>query len=86
MKTVFWNDEEVWNHSHHYESLIEDVTAFNLKENLCSVSIKYMAKRLADTKYHKLFRIKYSIYEDEYKALVEKFNNEANKNGRIVVR
>ena len=86
MKTVLWNDKEVWNLSHHYEPLIEDVTAFNLKENLCSVSIKYMAKRLSDTKYHRMFRIKYSIYEDEYQALVEKFKSEADNNGRIVVR
>ena len=83
MKTVLWNDEEVWNQSHHYELLIEDVTSFNLKESLCAFSIKYMAKRLSDTKYHRMFRIKYSIYEDEYKALVEKFKSEADKNGKI---
>ena len=86
MKTVLWNDKEVWNLSHHYEPLIEDVTAFNLKENLCSVSIKYMAKRLSETNYHRIFHMKYSIDEDKYKALVEKFKSEADNNGRIVVR
>ena len=44
-----------------------------------------MAKRLSDTKYHRMFRIKYSIYEDEYKALVEKFNKQADNNGKIEV-
>jgi hypothetical protein len=44
-----------------------------------------MAKRLKDTPYHRAFRSKYSIYQDEYKALVEKFNNEAENNGRLVV-
>ena len=86
MKTVLWNDEEVWNHSHHFELLIEDLSGFNLKENLCSETIKYMAKRLRDTKYSRRFWVKYSIYQDEYKALVEKFNSEADRNGRIVVR
>ena len=86
MKTVTWNNEEVWNQSHYYESLIEDVTAFNLKENLCSVSIKYMAKRLSETNYHRIFHMKYSIDEDKYKALVEKFKSEADRNGRIIVR
>ena len=86
MKTVLWNDKEVWNQSHYYESLIEDVTAFNLKENLCSVSIKYMAKRLSETNYHRIFHMKYSIDEDKYKALVEKFKSEADRNGRIIVR
>ena len=86
MKTVTWNNEEVWNQSHYFAPLIEDLTGFDLRKNLCSESVKYMAKRLKDTKYHRMFRIKYSIYEDEYKALVEKFNSEADKNGRIVVR
>jgi hypothetical protein len=44
-----------------------------------------MAKRLKDTPYHRAFRNKYSIYQDEYKTLVEKFNNQAENNGRIVV-
>ena len=86
MKTVTWNNEEVWNQSHYFAPLIEDLTGFDLRKNLCSESVKYMAKRLKDTKYHRMFRIKYSIYEDEYNALVEKFNSEADKNGRIVVR
>ena len=86
MKTVTWNNIEVWNQSHHYAPLIEDITGFDLRTNLCSESVKYMAKRLSDTKYNRMFRIKYSIYEDEYKALVEKFNKEANNNGKIEVK
>ena len=86
MRTVFWNESERWFNHHHYELLIEDVTGFDLKESLCAESVKYMAKRLSDTKYHRMFRFKYSIYEDEYKALVEKFKSEADNNGRIVVR
>ena len=85
MRTVFWNESERWFNHHHYELLIEDVTGFDLKESLCAESVKYMAKRLSDTKYHRMFRIKYSIYEDEYKALVEKFNKQAENNGKIEV-
>ena len=85
MRTVLWNNTERWFNHHHYEPLLEDVTGFDLKQNLCSESIKYMAKRLRDTKYHRMFRIKYSIYEDEYKALVQKFNYYADNNGKIEV-
>jgi hypothetical protein len=86
MKTVIWNNNEVWNQGHHFETLLEDITGFDLRRSLCSESVKYMAKRLSDTKYHRMFRTKYSIYENEYKALVEKFNQEADKNGSIVVK
>ncbi len=86
MKTVIWNNNEVWNQSHHFEPLLEDITGFNLRCNLCAESVKYMAKRLSDTKYNRMFRFKYSIYENEYKALVEKFNREADINGSIVVK
>ena len=85
MRTVLWNGTERWNNHHHYSCLLEDITAFNLNENLCAGTVKYMAKRLKDTPYHRAFRNKYSIYQDEYKALVEKFNSEANNNGRLVV-
>ena len=87
MKKVIWvsDSSELWNHSHHFEPLIEDLTGFGLSEDLCSQTVKYMAKRLKDTPYHRAFRNKYSIYQDEYKALVEKFNSEANNNGRLVV-
>ena len=85
MRTVLWNGTERWNNYHHYSFLIEDVTAFNLNESLCSETVKYMAKRLSDTPYNRTFKHKYSIYQDEYKALVEKFNSEANNNGRLVV-
>ena len=85
MRTVFWNESERWFNHHHYELLIEDITGFDLKQSLCSESVKYMAKRLSDTKYHRMFRVKYSIYEDEYKALVEKFNKQAENNGKIEV-
>ena len=85
MRTVLWNGTERWNNCHHFSCLLEDITGFNLQEDLCTESIKYMAKRLKDTPYHRAFRNKYSIYQDEYKALVEKFNNEANNNGRLVV-
>ncbi len=86
MKTVIWNNEEVWNQSHHFEPLLEDITGFNLRCNLCAESVKYMAKRLSDTKYNRMFRFKYSIFENEYKALVEKFNQEADNNGKIEVK
>jgi hypothetical protein len=86
MKTVIWNNNEIWNQSHHFEPLIEDITGFNLRCNLCAESVKYMAKRLSDTKYNRMFRFKYSIFENEYKALVEKFNQEANNNGKIEVK
>ena len=85
MRTVLWNGTERWNNSHHYSFLLEDVTAFNLDESLCAETVKYMAKRLKDTPYNRTFKHKYSIYQDEYKALVEKFNSEANNNGRLVV-
>ena len=86
MKTVIWNNNEVWNQSHHFEPLLEDITGFNLRYNLCAESVKYMAKRLSDTKYNRMFRFKYSIYENEYKSLVEKFNQEADNNGKIEVK
>jgi len=86
MKTVIWNNNEVWNQSHHFEPLLEDITGFNLRCNLCAESVKYMAKRLSDTKYNRMFRFKYSIFENEYKALVEKFNREADNNGKIEVK
>ena len=85
MRTVFWNESERWFNHHHYELLIEDITGLDLKQSLCADSVKYMAKRLSDTKYHRMFRVKYSIYEDEYKALVEKFNKQAENNGKIEV-
>ena len=85
MRTVLWNGTERWNNYHHYSCLLEDVTAISINENLCEGTVKYMAKRLKDTPYQRAFRNKYSIYQDEYKALVEKFNNEANNNGRLVV-
>ena len=85
MRTVLWNNTERWFNHHHYELLIEDITGLDLKQSLCSESVKYMAKRLSDTKYHRAFRNKYSIYEDEYKALVEKFNKQADSNGKIEV-
>jgi hypothetical protein len=85
MKTVLWNGTERWYNHHHYSCLLEDVTAISVNENLCAETVKYMAKRLRDTPYHRAFRNKYSIYQDEYKALVEKFNSEAENNGRLVV-
>lgn len=88
MKKVIWVSgvSESWLQSHHFEHLIEHITAFNLKESLCSETVKYMAKRLRDTPYNRMFRTKYSIYQDEYKALVEKFNTHADNNGRIEVK
>ena len=67
-------------HLHHYSPLIEDITGFNPREELCAETVKYMAKRLTDTKYNKTFRFKYTIFEDEYKTLVEIFNKQAEKN------
>jgi hypothetical protein len=65
--------------------LIEDVTGFDLKKSLCEESVKYMAKRLSETKYQRRFKTLYTIYENEYNALVEKFNNQADNNGKIEV-
>jgi hypothetical protein len=65
--------------------LIEDITGFDLKKSLCEESVKYMAKRLSDTKYQRRFKTLYTIYENEYNALVEKFNNQAESNGKIEV-
>ena len=80
------SNDELWQINHHFECLIEDVTGFNLQKDLCSETVKYMAQRLSDTKYHKIFRHKYTIYQDEYQALVEKFNHHANNNGSIGVQ
>ena len=85
MRTVYWNNTERWNNHHHYELLIEDITGFDLKKSLCEQSVKYMAKRLSDTKYQRRFKTLYTIYENEYNALVEKFNNQAESNGKIEV-
>jgi len=85
MRTVSWNNTEHWNNHHHYELLIKDITGFDLTQNLCSESVKYMAKRLSETKYQRRFKTLYTIYENEYNALVEKFNNQAYNNGKIEV-
>ena len=85
MRAVFWNNTERWNNHHHYELLIEDITGFDLKKSLCEESVKYMAKRLSDTKYQRRFKTLYTIYENEYNALVEKFNSQAESNGKIEV-
>lgn len=85
MREVYWNNTERWNNHHHYELLIEDITGFDLKKSLCEESVKYMAKRLSDTKYQRRFKTLYTIYENEYNALVEKFNNQAESNGKIEV-
>jgi hypothetical protein len=85
MKAVYWNNTELWNNHHHYEQLIEDVTGFNLKKSLCEESVKYMAKRLSETKYQRRFKTLYTIYENEYNALVEIFNNQAENDGKIEV-
>ena len=85
MRAVYWNNTERWNNHHHYELLIEDITGFDLKKSLCEESVKYMAKRLSDTKYQRRFKTLYTIYENEYNALVEKFNNQAENNGKIEV-
>jgi hypothetical protein len=86
MRTVLWNNTERWNNHHHYELLIEDITGFDLKKSLCEESVKYMAKRLSDTKYQRRFKTLYTIYENEYVALVEKFNTQADNNGKIEVK
>ena len=85
MRTVLWNNTERWFNHHHYELLIEDITGFDLKKSLCTESVRYMAKRLSETKYQRRFKTLYTIYENEYNALVEKFNNQADNSGRIVV-
>jgi hypothetical protein len=35
---------------------------------------------LSDTKYNRTFRSKYTIFENEYKTLVEIFNKQAEQN------
>ena len=82
MKKVIWvaNESENWHLYRHFEPIIEDVTGFNFKEDLCSETVKYMAKRLSDTKYNRTFRFKYTIFENEYKTLVEIFNKQAEQN------
>jgi ribonuclease HIII len=85
MRAVYWNNTERWFNHHHYELLIEDITGFDLKKSLSEESVKYMAKRLSDTKYQRRFKTLYTIYENEYNALVEKFNNQAESNGKIEV-
>ena len=85
MRAVYWNNTERWFNHHHYELLIEDITGFDLKKSLCEESVKYMAKRLSDTKYQRRFKTLYTIYENEYNALVEKFNSQAESNGKIEV-
>ena len=85
MRAVYWNKTERWFNHHHYELLIEDITGFDLKESLCPETVKYMAKRLKDTKYQRRFKTLYTIYENEYNALVEKFNHQADNNGKIEV-
>jgi hypothetical protein len=85
MKVVYWNNSERWFNHHHYETLIEDITGFHLRESLCPETVKYMAKRLSDTKYQRRFKTLYTIYENEYNALVEKFIYQADNNGKIEV-
>ena len=86
MRQVYWNSTERWNNHHHYECLIEDLTGFNLQKDLCAESVKYMAKRLSETKYQRRFKTLYTIYENEYNALVEKFNNHPDNNEKIEVK
>jgi hypothetical protein len=91
MKKVFWMTSEgmcaePWQHFHHYETLVEDLTGFSLKESLCTETIKYMAKRLNDTPYQRRFKSLYTIYENEYQVLVEKFNNMADNNRMIGIK
>ena len=86
MRTVLWNNSERWFNHHHYESLIEDITGFNLQKDLCSETVKYMAKRLRDTPYHRIFRSKYSIYQDEYNVMVDIFTYQADNDGRLIVQ
>jgi len=85
MRTVLWNNTERWNNHHHYETLIEDITGLQLTESLRSETVKSRAKRLSETKYQRRFKTLYTIYENEYNALVEKFNNQADNNGKIEV-
>jgi hypothetical protein len=66
--------------------LIEDLTGFNLQKDLCAVTVKYMAKRLKDTPYQRRFKSLYTIYENEYNVLVDKFNSVAENNGMIVIK
>jgi hypothetical protein len=45
-----------------------------------------MAKRLKDTPYQRRFKTLYTIYENEYKVLVDKFNSVAENNGMIGIK
>lgn len=91
MKKVFWmtcNGDCLgqWNHFHHYEILVQDITGFTMSEDLCSTTVKYMAKRLSETKYQKRFKSLYTIYENEYYKLVEDFKNHSETYGWIGVQ
>jgi hypothetical protein len=88
MKKVIWVSDvsETWSHSHHFAFLVEDLTGISLNETMCPEIVKYMAKRLKETPYSQRFKSKYTIYQDEYQRLVEKFNTHADKNGKIEVR
>jgi hypothetical protein len=88
MKKVIWvaNESENWHLYRHFEPIVEDVTGFNFKEDLCSETVKYMAKRFSETPYQRRFRSIFSIYQDDYKALVEKFIKQAENNAKIEVK
>ena len=89
MKNFFWiNGEstEHWKYFHHFELLLIDITGLEFNGSFCAESVKYMAKRLADTKYSNRYKQKYTIFEDEYYKLVNDFQKYADKNIRIEVQ
>jgi hypothetical protein len=89
-KIVAWvskDGEEInWKKYYYFECLLNDLTGFDLKEDLCAETIKYMAKRLKDTPFSKFFIHKYTIFDDDYKRLVLDFNKHANLEYKIGVR
>lgn len=78
--------ETNWLRHYYFECLLSDITGFDLNQDLCVETIKYMAKRLKDTSFSKTFIHKYTIFDDDYKRLVLDFNKYANLEYKIGVR
>lgn len=76
---------EDWKHHKYYESLIEDITGVTFDRSLEPEFVKYIYKRLSDTPYSHRFRSKHTVYQDEYRILIEKFRVHAENNHWIGV-
>lgn len=90
MKQVKWMTSdnsclEVWNHCKYYEYLIEDISGITFDRNIEPEFVKYIYKRLSETPYSHRFRSKHTVYQDEYRQLVEMFGFHAENNDWIGV-